>query len=60
MTGSPVIWHKQPLGNDTKMDVSVSRWIMASSPMLQKKVNPEKKRDLINSPSEQGFPLWRV
>ena len=41
--GSPVIWHKQPLGSDTKMEVSVRRWIMACSPILHKLVNQEKE-----------------
>ena len=32
--GSPVIWHRQSFGSDTKICVSVRRWSIASSPML--------------------------
>ena len=33
--GWPVIWHRHPLGRVTKTLVSVRRWIIASTPILE-------------------------
>ena len=36
MTGSPAIWHKQRFGKEKNSDVSVRRYTIASSPILER------------------------